>query len=655
MLSVRLGLSRFVLLVGAFLLSPILAAPAHAQTSPGSPPAWGSLVQRADSILNLTSPGDLPVLFDHRMEKILALTDSLPREALDDAFRIHLEIMAMSDARNRHPLIYESLAGLSLRYLRLNEYETLDSLLSVYLPRHREAMDERQLGEFLSLAGYFANRAARHRRSVALLGEALPLAQDRLDSANISTNLASSLQMLGELDLAMERYVETLELYLAVGDSARAVQVMQNMSGIYLNIDRPDRSLALSKEMETYARRTDNLNMRINALTNIATAYGRMDSVGGAIASYEEGLRLAETVGDPLLTARLLLNMGNLYMNQSLYDQALSAFERSMAISEQAGLSIGVLYNLGNLAELELDQGRIESALEYNERAIELAANQDQIELLGRALMQASQIYERLGRFEDALNVLRRASEIKDELYNEQVLTRIEELQVQYDTKGREALLQEKEGILQSLESKLNVQGAALRVFIGIAAALLAITLLVYAYFMRRVRQMRRLYDQSIGSLLKTAPQGSAQGENGGEGATATGLFEAIMDGRFESEQIGSFYGRIVQTMEVERTFTDMDLTLAKLSKLLGTNTQYISKAINQGSGLNFNQFVNHYRVHEAKRLMLGLSDLAAGRVTDSERIMELTGFKSRSTYFNAFKALTGMPPGQFISFSRER
>ena len=642
-------------MIGAFVVSPILATAAHARPAPANTPQWAVLVQRADSILNATTPSDPPLLFVHRMEQVLALADSLPREALDDAFRIHLDIMARSDARNRHPVIYESLAGLSLRYLRLNQYETLDSLVAVYLPRHREAMDERQLAEFLSLAGYYANRAARHRRSVALLGEALPLAQDRVDSAHINTNLASSYQILGELDLAMERYVETLDLYLAEGDSARAVQVMQNMSAIYLTIDRPDRSLALSKEMETYARRTDNLNMRINALTNIATAYGRMDSVGGAITSYEKGLRLAETVGDPLLTARLLLNMGNLYMNQSLYDQALSAFERSMAISEQAGLTIGVLYNLGNLAGLELDQGRIESGLAYNERAIELAANQDQIELLGRALMQASEIYERLGRFEDALNVLRRASEIKDGLFSEQVLTRIEELQIEYDTKEREALLQEQEETLQSLESKVNNQSAALRVSFGIAAALLAITLLVYAYFARRVRQMRRLYDQSIGSLLKTAPQGSAQGENDGEGASFTGLFEAIMDERFESEQIGSFYARIVQSMEVERTFTDPDLTLTKLSKLLGTNSQYVSKAINQGSGLNFNQFVNHYRIHEAKRLMLGLSNLAGGRVTDSERIMELTGFKSRSTYFGAFKALTGMPPGQFISFSRER
>lgn len=650
--SIRPALAAGVTAVGFVLAGLLLDTPARAQQAAGERPSWTSLVQQADSLLEAVSDADAPALFDRRMERVIALADSLPREATDDAFRIHLDVMAKSDARNRHRVLYESMAGLSQRYLQLSLHQTVDSLMAIYVPRHRGSMDERELGEFLSLAGYFSVRAQRFGRAVDLLQEALPLAQDRVDSAHVYTNLASSLQSLGELDRAMERYVQTLELYQADGDSARAAQVMQNMSAINLTIGRPDRALPLSQAVERWARGVGDTVKTINALTNIGLSYAGLDSVERAIESYEEGLRLAEAFGDPLLKAQLLLNFGNFYRDRSLLDAALLAYERSLSISEQEGLAIGIYFNLVNLAQLEFQEGRSEKALAYNQRAVELALSLEQPELLGRVLMQAVAVYEELGQYADALTMLRHSSEIRDEILNKQILSRIEELQIEYDTKEQEKLLEVQESMLQSLETRLNKLGIALNVFIGIALGLLVMTFVVYVYHRRRVRQMQLLYDNSIGSLLKKASKGGAERTSGEVSEKPAWLFDAVIDDRFESRQFGELYARIVRTMEEDRTFADMGLTLAHLSKRLGTNTQYVSKAINQGSGLNFNQFLNHYRIHEAKRLVLGLSELAEGKVTDTEQIMELIGFSSRSTYFQAFKTLTGMTPGQFIRFS---
>jgi len=85
------------------------------------------------------------------------------------------------------------------------------------------------------------------------------------------------------------------------------------------------------------------------------------------------------------------------------------------------------------------------------------------------------------------------------------------------------------------------------------------------------------------------------------------------------------------------------NLTVEQLARKLEVQPRELSRAINQGLGQNFFEFVSGYRVAEAKRQ---LGDAAN---TDSIlQIMYESGFNSKSVFNTAFKRATGKTPSQY-------
>lgn len=83
----------------------------------------------------------------------------------------------------------------------------------------------------------------------------------------------------------------------------------------------------------------------------------------------------------------------------------------------------------------------------------------------------------------------------------------------------------------------------------------------------------------------------------------------------------------------------EQDLTLASLARRLGTNTGYLSRAVNDGLGVNFNEMINRMRAEEVARR------LDAGDETPLIHIAEEAGFSSKATFNRAFRAVYGVSP----------
>lgn len=84
------------------------------------------------------------------------------------------------------------------------------------------------------------------------------------------------------------------------------------------------------------------------------------------------------------------------------------------------------------------------------------------------------------------------------------------------------------------------------------------------------------------------------------------------------------------------------DLSLARLSRLLGTNSGRLSRAINLGLGMNFSNFVNGLRAEGVARA------LEAGTDRDLLSLALDMGFSSKASFNRAFMARFGVSPSQF-------
>lgn len=87
----------------------------------------------------------------------------------------------------------------------------------------------------------------------------------------------------------------------------------------------------------------------------------------------------------------------------------------------------------------------------------------------------------------------------------------------------------------------------------------------------------------------------------------------------------------------------DPELSLDRLARHLGTNTAYLSRALNEGLGLSFNEAINRLRVDEIARRLA--SDAADVELLD---IAFAAGFSSKTSFNRCFKACTGKTPSQF-------
>jgi AraC-like DNA-binding protein len=103
--------------------------------------------------------------------------------------------------------------------------------------------------------------------------------------------------------------------------------------------------------------------------------------------------------------------------------------------------------------------------------------------------------------------------------------------------------------------------------------------------------------------------------------------------------------GALKRLMTVERIHRREGLTIGALAAKLGLPEYRLRRLINQGLGYrNFNAFLNHYRIEEAK---LALSDPAQAEVPVLTIALD-AGFQSLGPFNRAFKAETGRTPSEY-------
>ena len=116
-------------------------------------------------------------------------------------------------------------------------------------------------------------------------------------------------------------------------------------------------------------------------------------------------------------------------------------------------------------------------------------------------------------------------------------------------------------------------------------------------------------------------------------------------------ERAERYLKRLRDVMESERPYADGELTLQKLAVRLSIPAQHLSQTVNGRLNQSFTDFVNAYRVAEAKR-----------KLTDPRlkhysvlAIAEEVGFNSKSSFNAVFKKQTGMTPSEFRTLNDER
>ena len=110
--------------------------------------------------------------------------------------------------------------------------------------------------------------------------------------------------------------------------------------------------------------------------------------------------------------------------------------------------------------------------------------------------------------------------------------------------------------------------------------------------------------------------------------------------------ELAGLKSRIGKLLTEERIYTDPLLTLSTVARLLNSNISMVSRTVNQGFGMNFNDLVNQHRIEAVITILQ-----AGGHKTQTLLGVAFdAGFNSKATFNRAFKKVTGQTPREYIS-----
>ena len=105
----------------------------------------------------------------------------------------------------------------------------------------------------------------------------------------------------------------------------------------------------------------------------------------------------------------------------------------------------------------------------------------------------------------------------------------------------------------------------------------------------------------------------------------------------------GPGLAQIYERLQTERGYLDPEFNLRRLAASMGVSARRLSSLLNE-HGLSFYELLHEFRVRSAKALLLD----PAEKRTSIEAIGLMVGYRSRSTFYEAFRKATDKTPAAY-------
>lgn len=109
-----------------------------------------------------------------------------------------------------------------------------------------------------------------------------------------------------------------------------------------------------------------------------------------------------------------------------------------------------------------------------------------------------------------------------------------------------------------------------------------------------------------------------------------------------------SLFEKLEEYLTESRLCEDSEIDRETLAVQLGTNREYLIRAIAENTGMTFNAYINNLRLEYAGRLLMDETE------TTIKNIYLSAGFTNEATFYRLFKQKFGMNPKEFRSIAIE-
>ena len=498
--------------------------------------------------------------------------------------------------------------------------------------------------------------------------------------SNVSENnrAASVRAWLGAGDILFDRgsYADALRMYiegLKISDSCKshpsAAVLYKNIGNVYCRLYDYERGTTdYKKALEVCGRHPEPL-IKKKVLVNLAGVNMILGDLKSARSNYEQA-RVIPSGDNPELNFMDKYNYGMILVAEKKGTEALEYFRRLLAEAQKENLHPKYICSVYQQMQkaFELTE-RNDSSLVYIRKCLDTAkANGIEHMFLTMQLI-LSRHYEGIGDMRAAQECKNRYLNLKDSLLDSRQIDAVKHVQFLYEAEKVSDNINE---LTRQKQEREQTIGRLRVIIICVTAVALLVALFLYYIYRQKKRidrnyrnlysinekysslqeEMRRKQIRSV-KLLKEKDEEIAS-------LKASARSEKISDipipdpepqkpkyssSNLDADRLHEIADAVSEVMDEKQAFCNPDFNLDVLSQLVGSNSKYVSQAINETYGKNFSAYINEYRVN-----------LACQRLSDTETyghytvkaIGESVGFKSQSTFINVFRRMTGMTPSVY-------
>ena len=241
-------------------------------------------------------------------------------------------------------------------------------------------------------------------------------------TATFLNKIGSACNHKGKIKEAETNFLESLKIYIDIGDNKGRAMSSNYLAVLYKNQGRLSEaenlllgSLAIYRESGEKLRICDTMN-------SLAILYKVMGKYEEAERLHLETMDIYEKFGAIKGISVVQNNLGNLYLNIKRYEDAEKLLLASLDIKRRLGLKQGISNSIGSLANVSKALCKYNDSLKLHEESLEIRRQLNDKKGIGITLGSLGVVSFELSNDSEAINYFNESIEIKRELLEKDAL-----------------------------------------------------------------------------------------------------------------------------------------------------------------------------------------------------------------------------------------
>ena len=438
-------------------------------------------------------------------------------------------------------------------------------------------------------------------------------------------NLGIVCELQNDLPAAFAAYQNSLALAKARQDGKGVAETQINIGLLELKRQNNKEGIAILEEALVFFEQTNDTLYVALCLQNIGVAFKTGGDFDRAEEYFQMALERFTATDNAYGIAEGLINVGYVRGRQGDVAGARDILEEGRQLSQQNGFRYQEAVAMINLAELDMETGNLEEARRKYLFAVEVMEElniYDQWEAAYQGLLRSAVMTGDIRLFDTSLAEFQYAM---NKRISSETTARYNEFKAMYELEDKLRQIETQQQEIRDKRRQITFLGIFLLLAVGVAGGIGFLLIRTRFLMQELFRKNEVILEQRL-----AAPESPS--------TDTTGV----------DDKLWQLFRDIDTAMDRQHLYRDSKLTLSSLSKQFASNDTYVSRAINLHANVNFNTYINNYRVLAAQKMMT-----VKGKSPNIEEIIEQCGFSSRKSFFRIFKQQTGLTPSQYITQAR--